>query len=66
MSHLKDQPSISELETAWSHCLTLEGAGAAYSSALQDLETLLSQRTTWYGDESKLMFDLYRYLDAKR
>jgi hypothetical protein len=64
MSHLTDQPAISELETAWSDCLTLEGEGAAYSSALQELKTLRSLRTSWYGDETKLMFALDKYLNA--
>jgi hypothetical protein len=65
MNHLTGQSSISQLEVAWADCLSLEGQGAAYSSALQELKTLRSQRTSWYGDETKLMFALDRYLNAK-
>jgi hypothetical protein len=65
MSHITDQPAISELEAAWSECLSLEGKGAAYGSALQELVTLRSLRTTWNGDEVKLMFALDRYLVMK-
>ena len=65
MNILEDQPSISELEAAWSDCHSLEGKGAPYTSALQDLKTMRDRRTNWYGNESKLMFALDRYLKAK-
>lgn len=59
-----NQPTDQELNSAWTNAINMEGSGAAFSSAIQELRRLRNLRTTWYGSsENNLRSSLSKYLE---
>ena len=58
-----EQPTIQELQTAWTIAIELEGIAGAQSQAKIDLKRIRDRKHTWVGEqENKLRFALDRYL----
>jgi len=64
MSREWSQPTDEELHVAWTNAINMEGEGAAFSAAIQELTELRNKRSTWYGsEENELRRALNDYLD---
>lgn len=59
--HGWSQPTNEELHAAWTNAINLEGSGAAFSAALQELREIRKNRTTWFNSEEN---ELRRSMDA--
>jgi hypothetical protein len=61
-----DQPTIQEIQTAWTICIELEGIAGSQSQAKVDLKRIRDRKTTWVGkEENNLRFAIDRYLDGR-
>jgi hypothetical protein len=62
-----NQPTIQELQTAWTIAIELEGIAGAQSQAKVDLKRIRDRKHTWVGDkENQLRFAIDRYLDGRK
>ena len=62
---IMQQPTIQELQTAWTICIELEGIAGAQSQAKIDLRRIRDRKHTWVGkQENELRFAIDRYLSA--
>lgn len=61
--HGWSQPTNEELHAAWTNAINMEGSGAAFSAALQELTELRNKRSTWFDiEENELRRALNDYL----
>ncbi len=55
------QPTIDDLQLAWTNAISAEGIGGAQSETRAKLQELRNKRTTWLG---KSQYDLRLCLDS--
>ena len=61
-----NQPTIQELQTAWTIAIELEGIAGAQSQAKIDLKRIRDRKKTWVGEEeSRIRFAIDRYLEGR-